>query len=156
MSSALEVFAKNNPNLAEFNVKRGMVKFKADLTFAPGKADVNLKASEALSKLVEILNSDSGKGFYVYVAGHTDDMRIGRPETKRRHPDNWYLSAHRAIGVKKELEKSGMAPQRIAVIGFGEYHPVAPNQPNKKGNAANRRVEIWIVPSGLFLTNQSK
>jgi flagellar motor protein MotB len=37
-------------------------------------------------------------------------------------------------------------------MGFGEYHPVAPNKPGKKGNQANRRVEIWIVPPGSFLT----
>ena len=59
---------------------------------------------------------------------------------------------HRAIAVQGVLSKAGLTPARIGAMGFGEYHPVAPNAPGKKGNRLNRRVEIWIVPPDRFLT----
>ncbi len=60
-----------------------------------------------------------------------------------------------ATALRETHEEVGLAPERIAAMGFGEHHPVAPNKPNKKGNRLNRRVEIWIVPSGKFLTGMS-
>ncbi|MBN1943129.1 MAG: OmpA family protein [Phycisphaerae bacterium] len=152
LNTALQEFAAANPNIVEYDVENGMVKFKSDFTFAPGEAAPNAEATAMIAKLVPILDSPEAKDLAVYVAGHTDDMRISRPETRRRHPNNWYLSAHRAVGIQKELAGAGLDPTRICVMGFGEYHPVEPNKPNQKGNAANRRVELWIVPSGSFLT----
>ena len=152
LNTALAQFAAANPDLAEFDPKLGMVKLKSDLTFASGSDEVKSGASSALAKLVQVLNGSGATEFAVYVAGHTDDVPIGNPATMRRHPTNWYLSVHRAVGVEKELTKAGLDPKRIAVMGFGEYHPVAPNAPGKKGNAANRRVEIWIVPAGQLLS----
>ncbi len=155
LNTALQEFAAANPGIVEYDPENGMVKFKSDFTFAPGEAEPNAKAAALIDKLVPILNSPEARDLAVYVAGHTDDMRISRPETRRRHPDNWYLSVHRAVGIEKELLKAGLEPPRVCVMGFGEYHPIAPNSPNQRGNAANRRVEIWIVPSGAFLTGES-
>jgi flagellar motor protein MotB len=47
------------------------------------------------------------------------------------------------------MESSGLEPKRLSTRGFGEYRPVAPNAAGNKGNPQNRRVEIFIVPSGL-------
>lgn len=152
LNTALQEFAAANPNIVEYDPENGMVKFKSDFTFAPGEAEPNAEATAMIAKLVPILDSPEARDLAVYVAGHTDDMRISRPETRRRHPDNWYLSVHRAVGIEKELTNAGLDPTRVCVMGFGEYHPVAPNSPNQRGNPANRRVEIWIVPSGAFLT----
>jgi len=154
---ALRAFEKNNPGLLKYLPKYGMVKFKSDLTFGKGMADVGPAATEALGKLVEILQSPAAvkAKLGVYIAGHTDDIRIAKPTTREKHPTNWYLSVHRAIGVQKALTHAGLAPRRIAVMGFGEYQPVAPNRKGpggkKLGNPANRRVEIWIVPTSRFL-----
>jgi chemotaxis protein MotB len=155
LSDELAKFAAENPDIAEFDSKYGMVKLKSDFTFPPGSAQPKPEAIETLKRLVEILKTPEAREFAVYIAGHTDDMPISRPETKRKHPTNWYLSAHRAIGVQFELAQAGLAPERIAVMGFGEYHPVVPNNPNQKGAQANRRVEIWIVPRGAFLTTEA-
>ena len=146
----MKEFAEANPNIVEFDGKNGMVKFKSDLTFPPGSAQVNPGAAATLAKLVNILNADAAKTFAIYIAGHTDDIPIGK--SYKRHPTNWYLSAHRAVGVQKSLVKAGMDPRRVVVMGFGEYHPIMPNKPDKKGNPKNRRVEIWVVPAGSFLT----
>jgi len=152
VDKALQEFAKANPDLAEYLPQYGMVKLKADLTFEPGSDYVQQSAQTALKKFTEILQSQQARAFNVFIAGHTDDMRIAKPETKRRHPDNWYLSAHRAVAVQQVLTEAGLAPERVCAMGFGEYHPVEPNKPGKKGNKANRRVEIWIVSPERFLT----
>jgi len=152
VDKALRALAKDNPELVEYLPRFGMVKFKSDFTFDKGSDDVAPGAIEALGKLVNILNAEAAAKFHVYVAGHTDDIPIKKASTRRRHPTNWYLSVHRAVEVQKVLVKGGLEPERIGVMGFGEYHPVAPNKPNKQGNPKNRRVEIWIVPPGRFLT----
>jgi len=103
---------------------------------------VTTSAAEAVRTLCGILNSDAAKEFGIIVAGHTDDMRIARPATKAAHPTN-------AISVVTLMESSGVDPKRLSTRGFGEYRPVAPNAPGKKGNPKNRRVEIFIVPSGV-------
>jgi chemotaxis protein MotB len=149
---ALKDLAARNPELLEYDARHGMVKLKSDLTFEKGSDFVKPEAKAALAKFVQIVNSQTGMKYNIYVAGHTDDIPILKPETKRTHPDNWYLSVHRAVAVEKELSSAGLAPQRIGAMGFGEYHPIAPNAPGKKGNALNRRVELWIVPPDRFLT----
>jgi chemotaxis protein MotB len=58
------------------------------------------------------------------------------------------LSSHRAIAVVEQMEKNGIEPKRLSTRGFGEYRPLEPNAPEKKGNPKNRRVEIYIVPAG--------
>ena len=152
VDEALRGFAGENPDLVEYLPEYGMVKFKSDFTFDKGSDDLSPGAVDALGKLVGILNSPAASEFHVYVAGHTDDIPIKKPETRRRHPTNWYLSVHRAVEVQKQLTKDGLNPVRIGVMGFGEYHPIVANEPGNKGNAKNRRVEIWIVPPGRFLT----
>lgn len=152
LDQALKELAEANPDLLEYFPRYGMVKLKADLTFAPGSDEVASAAKAALAKFVSIVNSSTGQKYNVYIAGHTDDLPIVKPETKRRHPDNWYLSVHRAVAVLKELASDGLTQPRMGAMGFGEYHPIAPNAPGHKGNPVNRRVELWIVPPDRFLT----
>ncbi len=149
---ALEQLAAQHSGMVEFLPDLGMIKFRADLTFPKGQDALQPAAASALRELASIVGSAEVSGFNVYVAGHTDDIPIKKPETLKRHPNNWYLSVHRAVMVQEALVKAGVSPDRLAVMGFGEYHPTAANAPGKKGNPANRRVEIWIVPPQQFLT----
>jgi chemotaxis protein MotB len=152
LDKALRKFAKDNPDVLEYLPEYGMVKLKSDLTFEPGSVDIKTASGDALRQFVQILNSADAARFNVYVAGHTDDIPIKKPGTLQQHPDNWYLSVHRAVAVEKVMTRAGLEPKRIGVMGFGEYHPIAANAPGNKGNVANRRVEIWIVPPDRFLT----
>jgi len=147
VSSALEDFAANN-DMVEYDSERGMVKFKSDLLFKLGSDEVTTAAAEAVKQFCSILNTDAAKGLDIIVAGHTDDVRISRPATKAAHPTNRHLSSHRAISVVRVMEDNGVESQRLSTRGFGEYRPVAPNAPGKKGNPNNRRVEIYLVPQG--------
>lgn len=145
----LSDFAAANSDLVSFDESTGMLKFKSDLLFASGSDTVQPGGVSALEKFAAIVKSEQANNFDIMVAGHTDDMRIGKPSTRRNHPTNWHLSAHRAISVVKLLEKNGVKAQRLSARGFGEFRPVAPNKPKKGGNPSNRRVEIYIVPKGM-------
>jgi len=147
LSTMLEDFA-NKYDMVTYDSARGIVKFKSDLLFELGSDQVKSNAGAALKGLSGILNSGQGKEFDVIIAGHTDDIPIGRPATRAKHATNWHLSAHRAISVLELLSRDNIAPQRMSVRGFGQYRPVVPNEPGNKGNALNRRVEIYVVPKG--------
>src|SRR3954471_13137548 len=47
LTSELSAFAQQNPDLVEFDAARGIVKFKSDVTFAKGDAQLQPKAKEA-------------------------------------------------------------------------------------------------------------
>ncbi|MBL7107633.1 MAG: OmpA family protein [Phycisphaerae bacterium] len=147
LSTLLEDFAKDS-DMVTFDSTRGLVKFKSDLLFQPGSDVVAPQAINAVKALCGILNGDEGKNFDVIVAGHTDDVRIGKAETRIKHPTNWHLSAHRAIAVLDVMARNAIDSNRMSVRGFGEFRPLEANEPNKKGNSANRRVEIYIVAKG--------
>jgi len=152
VNAALKALAESNPDLMEFLPKYGMLKLKADLTFAKGSADVQGAAAGALKKLAAIVNTEAAAAFHVYVAGHTDDIPLKNRLTIQKHGTNWGLSAHRALAVVKELFAAGVEQKRMGAVGFSKYHPIAENKPGHKGNPANRRVEIWIVPPNRLLT----
>ncbi|MHC4335681.1 MAG: OmpA/MotB family protein [Planctomycetota bacterium] len=149
LSAMLEDFAKTNPNMISYDAERGVVKFKSDLLFGKGSDVVASSAAESIKALCTILNSEQGKEFDVIIAGHTDDIPISKPATRAKHPTNWHLSSHRAISVLNVMAGNGIDSTRLSARGFGEFRPVAPNQPGKKGNPQNRRVEIYIVPRGM-------
>lgn len=145
MNLLLKEFAETS-DMVDFDAATGMLKFKSDLLFDSGSDNVKAGATEAVNALAGIMNSDEGKAFDVVIVGHTDDMPIKKASTLKNHPTNWHLSVHRAISVERMLDAGGIAPNRMAVKGYGEYRPVEDNKPGKKGNAVNRRVEIFIIP----------
>ncbi|MGH7213805.1 MAG: OmpA family protein [Tepidisphaeraceae bacterium] len=143
----LTSFAGLNKDLLDFDPARGMVKFKSDVTFASGSAELTPKAREAIAKLAKILTSQHAAGYELMVAGHTDNVRVARGDTVRAgHKDNWYLSAHRAITVAGDLRGAKVSAERIAVVGYADQRPVAPNTTDS-GRSKNRRVEVVILPT---------
>jgi len=142
----LEEFA-DRTEMVTYDATREVLKFKSDLLFTAGSDKVTARAIGAVKSLCSIINSNDGKGFDIIVAGHTDDQPIRY--SKARHSTNWHLSAHRAIAVLNIMANNGVSAKRLSIRGFGEYRPVVKNKPNKKGSPQNRRVEIYIVPSGM-------
>jgi chemotaxis protein MotB len=147
MNVLLKDFANKNPDLVSFDEATGSLKFKSDLLFNAGSDEVASGAVAALKTLAGIMNNPEAKQFDMAIVGHTDDLRISRAETKAKHPTNWHLSVHRAISVLNLMAQSQVAEERMCAKGYGEFRPAAPNKANKGGNAANRRVEIFIIPS---------
>lgn len=149
LSNALSEFARQNPDLVDFDAARGIVKFKSDVTFSPGSAEVTSKAKEAINRFAQILNSNAASSYELMVAGHTDNTRVVNPATiAAGHKDNWYLSAHRAIAVGDCLMADSVNPQRLAVTGYADQRPIAPND-SEANKARNRRVEVLILPNTI-------
>ena len=146
LDSALKDFAGQYPSSVLYDAKRGIVKWTSDLLFALGSDVVKDSANESLKAFAEILESPAASGFEVLVVGHTDTVPVSAA-TQKRHPTNWHLSAHRAISVSKALQKNGIGPTRVGVLGFGEYRPIASNA-TSSGRAQNRRVEVYVIPAG--------
>jgi chemotaxis protein MotB len=142
----LQEFARTS-DMIDFDEATGSLKFKSDLLFDLGSDQVQANATESLKQLAGIMNTSEAKQFDLVIVGHTDDVPIRRAATLQSHPTNWHLSAHRAISVMNHLNRNQVDQERMAVKGYGEFKPVEPNRPNKAGNPANRRVEVYIVPS---------
>jgi len=83
----------------------------------------------------------------ILVVGHTDDLNIVRPETALKHPTNWHLSTDRSDAVILELLKQGIEPDRVAQMGYSEFHRWT--HPLRHGSSRNRRVELYVVPKDL-------
>ncbi len=134
-------------DLMTFDAERGLLQFKSDLTFDPGSDVVKAEARRGLDQLARVMSTSGASGYYLHVIGHTDSQTISNPTTKAKHPTNRHLSVHRAIAVSEALQKAnmGIAADRVLVGGWGQYDPVVANNP-KGGTAANRRVDIWVLP----------
>jgi chemotaxis protein MotB len=147
LSDALQSFANDNPDLVEFDSARGTVKFKSDVTFSPGSAEVTPQAATAITRFAGILNSPAAAAFELMVVGHTDNKPVSNPATLRAgHKDNWYLSVHRAISVSDILRRDAVSPARLEVAGFADERPIASND-TEAGRSQNRRVEVLILPT---------
>lgn len=145
LDAALQAFAQRHPDAVVYDPKLGALKWRSDLLFASGSDVVRESALDTLREFSEIARSPAAEGFDVIVVGHTDNVRIGKPQTRAKHPTNWHLSAHRAISVAQVLLNQGLSPTRVGVMGFGEYRPVASND-TPAGREKNRRVEIYLKP----------
>ncbi len=83
----------------------------------------------------------------VAVRGYTDDTPvIGGP-----FYSNWQLSASRAVVVVLRLvHVDGVNPSQVVAEGYGDTHPVAPND-SPANRARNRRVDIVVYALGAPL-----
>lgn len=145
--AALNELAAKYPTEVEFDAGRGILKFKSDVTFAKGSAELTPNAKQAIGAFAKVLNSAVAKDYEFMVAGHTDSTPVSNPVTLQAgHRDNWYLSAHRAISVGKDLIGNGVSQRRLGVAGYGAERPIA-NNGTTEGQAKNRRVEVAILPT---------
>jgi len=153
LNDALQNFANQNPDLVDFDSARGVVKFKSDVTFATGSAEVTPKAQEAITRFAQILNSPAAANYELMVVGHTDNQRVvNRRTIEQGHKDNWYLSAHRAIAVGETLSRESISASRLEMAGCGEERPIASNA-TEAGRSQNRRVEVLILPTTVHASS---
>ena len=125
--------------------ERGLViTFISEIFFDSGKAEIRTDGKPSLAKVAEVLNKqviDSN----VAVEGHTDNDPIKHSNWE----SNWELSSARALAVLHYLVDEGSVnPKRLSANGYGEYHPVAPND-TLQNKQKNRRVEIVILPKNI-------
>jgi chemotaxis protein MotB len=116
---------------------RLVIRMKSAILFAEGQSALTRTAEEVLAGLVPAL---AGAPSQLRVEGHTDDV----PIRTAAFPSNWELSTARAISVVRYLEENGVDRSRLSVAGYGEFHPLAPNDSPER-RALNRRVEIVVL-----------
>jgi len=107
----------------------------SNITFALNSSDLNAQFFSALDGVAMVLKEYDKT--VIEVAGHTDSS--GSTQY------NQSLSERRAHAVAGYLGSHGVKDQRLMTVGAGETHPVASND-TEQGRAANRRVELTIVP----------
>ena len=113
-----------------------LVTLPGGVTFQTDSDKVTNNFKRPLNRVARTLNKYPSS--YVDVVGHTDSTGDASY--------NMQLSQRRARSVAAELIQRGVANARIATAGMGETQPVASNE-TADGRAANRRVEIKIVPA---------
>jgi chemotaxis protein MotB len=114
------------------------VKMKDKILFSSGSAHINDEGQDALKKVADALQAVKGK--IIRVEGHTDDV----PLHKGPYKTNWELSVARALAVLKSLQDNHVDPALLSAAGFGEYHPIAPND-SAQNRSLNRRIEIVLA-----------
>ncbi len=120
--------------------ERGLVTRVVDrVLFDSGKAELRHAAHPVLDKVAKVLQEVAEQP--VGVEGHTDNV----PITHSSWADNKALSLARANAVVDYLVEKGVPRGRLTAIGYGEEHPIAPNN-TAAGRQKNRRVEIIILP----------
>lgn len=115
------------------------VQISADILFSSGMAEPAPAALPVLANLAEALKPWPNA---VQVEGHTDDL----PVRSGAFRSNWELSGARAGSVVRLFTEHGVNPQRLAVVGYGQYRPLQANS-SPAGRNANRRVAIIILGS---------
>ncbi|MGV2107909.1 peptidoglycan -binding protein [Agrobacterium vitis] len=120
--------------------------FQSEVLFPSGGADMNPQGQEEMVKLANALidlakEIPSDINWVLRVDGHTDNVQLSG---NGRYPDNWALSAARAVSVVKFLISKGVPADRLAAAGFGEFQPIAPGD-TPEARAQNRRIELKLT-----------
>lgn len=111
---------------------------KDTILFDSGKAEIKPQVQGKLIEIGKILNS---LGNLIRIEGHTDN----EPIHTSQFPSNCRLSVIRADNVTELMINSvHIQPQKISIVGFGEFYPKVPNT-TPENKAMNRRVNIVIL-----------
>lgn len=113
------------------------IELDSNLLFTSGGAKLRAAAKSPLARVAEELASSDST---LRVEGFTDNV----PIKSRSFASNWELSFARATAVLRFLASSGVQPQRMSAIGYGEFFPLADNG-TEEGRAQNRRVLIKVA-----------
>jgi outer membrane protein OmpA-like peptidoglycan-associated protein len=112
-----------------------LLNIPSGINFAYNSAAVQPQFQRTLDQVAGVLGEYNRT--YVDVYGHTDSTGSD--------VYNQGLSERRAQAVANYLSGHGVESARVGTQGFGETQPVETNE-TEEGRAANRRVEIKIVP----------
>jgi chemotaxis protein MotB len=138
--------ASSNPEIDQ--LREGLrISLAAELLFNSGSADLSEEGTSVLAGVGEDLRSEKYASYQILVEGHTDGVAIRGPLAER-FPTNWELAGARAARVVRALEDAGVDGARLSAVSRGEKHPLGPDD-SPEGRAANRRIEIRLIPSAV-------
>lgn len=122
----------------------GRIGIRGSVLFALNSAELAPEGSALLAGLAAPLRAYlRSHDELIMVSGFTDSLPI--TSSPQGYKDNWELSTQRALTVTRALVTAGVTDETIFAAGFGESHPVAPND-TAENRARNRRVEICPIP----------
>jgi chemotaxis protein MotB len=113
------------------------IEIRTDILFPSGVAQLSASANAVLENLAGILARFPNA---LRVEGFTDNV----PISTLQYPSNWELSAARAASVARLFAMTGVAPDRLGIIGWGEVRPLASND-TAEGRNQNRRVLVVVM-----------
>ncbi|MBE3572301.1 MAG: OmpA family protein [Moorella humiferrea] len=126
-----------------------IISFTGSVLFERGQADLRPTSLPLLQKIADYLQKVPN---YIGVAGSTDDL----PINTARFPSNWELSVIRATTVIRYFtENAGLDPSRFVALGYGEYHPLFPNN-TEEDRRKNRRVDVIIYRQNPFIQQTNR
>jgi len=129
---------------AESSERGIIVRVKGHALFEPG-SDVLLP--ESFVFLDEIVRLTEEFPYDLSIEGHTDASPIRTP----RFPNNWHLSAARAIAVLEYMSDSGGLPiERLNAASFAHTRPLVDGD-SQEAREKNRRVEFVYLRDPLKL-----
>ncbi len=138
LEGVLALDTRNGTIFLSHNERGVTVHIMDELLFGSGSAIVKTAAKAILDSLSSVLKE---LPFDIRVEGHTDDV----PIKTSTFPSNWHLSVARAVNTAHYLiSENGVAPERVSVVGYADYHPIAPND-SETLRRRNRRVDIVII-----------
>jgi len=105
------------------------------INFTSASAHVPTSAAEDLNQSARVLNAcaRNGRAAKLEVAGYSDN--VGGEQA------NLQLSKQRAEAVRTYLVKTGAPADSLSAQGYGQAHPLQPND-SASGRFANRRIEF--------------
>jgi chemotaxis protein MotB len=121
--------------------------FSSEVLFGVGQAELSPAGQAELAAVGAILRTIAaeippGIDWVIRVDGHTDNVPLSG---EGQFADNWELSQARALSVVRYLiANEGIAPERLAANGFGEFQPLAPGD-TPAARALNRRIELKLT-----------
>lgn len=113
------------------------VRVDGSAMFESGQADLSPKVNPFLDGIAKIMLSFN---FNLFIEGHTDNI----PISNEVFPSNWELSTVRATTVLRRLISAGVAPDRLAAVGYADRKPLRENN-TPENRSINRRVEFKFV-----------
>ncbi|HEX6218586.1 MAG TPA: OmpA family protein [Sphingomicrobium sp.] len=113
-----------------------LLRMPSGITFDYDRSDIKPEFRATLDEVAQTLNAYNQT--FIDVLGHTD--------TTGSNEYNQALSERRARSVADYLSARGVSPARMATRGYGETAPIYLPDDTEAKRAANRRVEIKIVP----------
>jgi outer membrane protein OmpA-like peptidoglycan-associated protein len=113
-----------------------VVRIPATFTFDAGSAAIKPTTDATLLEIARTVKTRNRT--FVDVLAHTDTS--GTPQINRA------LSDKRAAAVASYLANHGVSKARIASRGLGELAPLYNPETSENQKAANRRIEIRLVP----------
>jgi outer membrane protein OmpA-like peptidoglycan-associated protein len=113
-----------------------LLRMPSGITFDYDRSDIKPEFRATLDEVAQTLNAYNQT--FIDVLGHTDSTGS--------HEYNQGLSERRARSVADYLSARGVSPARMGTRGYGETAPLYQPDDTETKRAANRRVEIKIVP----------